>query len=108
MDHLAHGLPSVSHRGGFQTPRRRGPSSAAATDPGEEEPAMTETAICAYCRDLIHLEEEIFVAVRGGSDVEETEARYAHADCAPPQRRRGAPQIPARLERSHVSPGLRG
>ena len=48
---------------------------------------MTDTAICAYCRDVIHLEEEIFVVVSEGEVREAAETRYAHAECGPDQRR---------------------
>lgn len=42
---------------------------------------MSERAVCVYCRNAIHLEEEIFVTVRevpgqtGRADV------YAHSEC---------------------------
>ena len=48
---------------------------------------MTDTAICAYCRDVIHLEEEIFVIVSEGEEREAAETRYAHAECDPNPRR---------------------
>jgi len=64
---------------------------------------MVETAICVYCRDLIYLEEEIFVAVGEKPDHAATEERYAHAGCAPPRRRRNDSVASARLERSQVS-----
>jgi len=56
---------------------------------------MTDTAICAYCRDVIHLEEEIFVIVSEGEEREAAETRYAHAECDPNQRRMTAAAAPA-------------
>ena len=56
---------------------------------------MTDTAMCAYCRDVIHLEEEIFVIVSEGEEREAAETRYAHAECDPNQRRLTAAAAPA-------------